>query len=96
VNIGTEAEKKFAKIGEYWDDAIVNKFIELLHKYKGFFPTNLLDLKGIIGDLGIMKITLKLDTKPIKQRPYHLNTKYKEKVHLELDKILEECIIEPI
>ena len=41
-----------------------------------------------------MKITLKLDVKPIKQRLYRLNPKYKEKVHLELDKMLAEGIIE--
>jgi len=53
-----------------------------------------MDLKGIIGDLGMMKITLKTNVKPVKQRPYHLNLKYKEKVLLELDKMLEAGIIE--
>jgi len=43
-----------------------------------------------------MKITLKLDVKPIKERPYHLNPEYKEKVCLELDKILAAGIIETI
>lgn len=33
VNNGTEAEPKFPKIGDYWDDAIVDKFVELLCKY---------------------------------------------------------------
>jgi len=28
--------------------------------------------------------------------PYHLNSKYKEKVRLELDKMLEAGIIEPV
>ncbi len=42
----------------------------------------------------MMKITLKPDMKPIKQRPYHLNLKYKEKVCLELDKMLMAGIIE--
>lgn len=42
----------------------------------------------------MMKITLKPDAKPIKQRPYCLNPKYKEKVRLELDKMLEAGIIE--
>lgn len=41
-----------------------------------------------------MKITLKLNPKPIKQRSYHLIPKYKQKVRLELDKILEASIIE--
>lgn len=43
-----------------------------------------------------LKITVKLDAKLIKQRPYHLNLKYKERVYLELDKILVASIIDPI
>ena len=54
------------------------------------------ELKGIIRDLGVMKMMLKPDAKPIKQRPYHLNLKYKEKVHLELDKMLAIGIIKPV
>jgi len=96
VNIGTEVEPKFVKIGDYWDDATVDKVVELLCEYQDIFPTKFSNLKGIIGDLGMMKITLKLDMKPIKQRPYRLNPKYKEKVCLELDKMLEAGIIEPM
>ena len=40
------------------------------------------------------KIPLKLDAKPIKQRPYRLNPKYKQKVGMELDKMLAAGIIE--
>eukprot|EP00253_Pinus_taeda_P005407 PITA_05407 len=53
-------------------------------------------LIGIIGNLGVMKITLKPDVKPIKQRPYCHNPKYKEKVYLELDKMLAAGILEPM
>ena len=53
-------------------------------------------MKGIIGDLGVMKITLKPNVKPVKQRPYRLNSKYKEKVCEELDKMLAARIIEPV
>ena len=94
VNIGTKAEPKFAKIGDYWDDAIVEEVAELLHEYQDLFPTKFSNLKGIICDLGVMNITLKLDVKPIKKRPYHLNPKYKEKVRSELEKMLEAGIIE--
>lgn len=80
VNIGTEAKPKFAKIGDYWDDTTLDKFVELLHEYQDLFPTRFSYLKGIIGNLDIMKITLKLDVKPIKKRLYRLNAKYKEKV----------------
>eukprot|EP00253_Pinus_taeda_P004038 PITA_04038 len=43
-----------------------------------------------------MKINLKPDVKPVKQRPYRLNPKDKEKVCLELDKMLATSIIEPV
>jgi len=35
---------------------------------------NFLDLKGIIGELGVINITLKPDVKPVKKRHYHLNS----------------------
>ena len=43
-----------------------------------------------------MGIPLKPDVKPIKQRPYKLNPKYKDKVKVELDKMVVVGIIEPI
>jgi len=91
-----EVEPKFANIGDHWDETTVDKVAQLRREYYDLFPTKFTDLKGIIGDLGVMKITLKPDVKPVKQRPYHLNTKYKEKVQLELDKMLMAGIIEPI
>ena len=96
VNIGTEEEPKFAKIGDYQNDMMVNKVTEFLREYQDLFPTKFMDLKGIIGDLGATNITLKPDEKLVKQRPYRLNLKYKEKVHLELDKMLMAGIIEPV
>ena len=81
-------------IGDYWDDAMVDKVAELLHEYQDFFPTKFMDLKGIIGDLGVMKITLIPNVEPVKKRPYRLNLKYKEKVRLERDNMLMIGIIE--
>lgn len=60
------------------------------------FPTTFEDVKGILGDLGVMRIPLKEGEKPVKQRPYRLNRKYKEKVWKELDKMLAVGIIELI
>jgi hypothetical protein len=51
-------------------------------------------MKGIKGPMGEMKISLKPDARLVKQRPYRLNNKYKEKVKIELDRMLEEGIIE--
>ena len=75
---------------------MVDKLTEFLCEYQDLFPTNFTDLKGIIGDLGVIKITLKADAKPVKQRSYHLNPKYKEKVRLELDMMLTVGIIKPV
>jgi hypothetical protein len=58
------------------------------------FPTKFEDMKCILGDLGVMRIPLKEGTKLVKQHPYRLNPKYKEKVRKELDKMLAAGIIE--
>eukprot|EP00253_Pinus_taeda_P021954 PITA_21954 len=96
VNIGTEAKPKFVNIGDYSDDTTVDKVAELLREYQDLFPMNFSDLKGIIGDLGVMKITLKPKAKTVKKIFYRLNLKYKERVLLELDKMLVVGIIEPV
>jgi hypothetical protein len=53
-------------------------------------------MKGIVGELGEMRIPLKPDAKPVKQRPYRLNPVYKKKVKEEIDRMLEAGIIEPV
>ena len=65
VNISTEVEPKFMKIGDYQDDTTVDKVAELLREYQDLFPTKFTNLKGIIGDPGVMKITLNPDMKPV-------------------------------
>ena len=60
------------------------------------FPTKLSEMKGIVEDLRDMKIPLKDNTKLMKQQPCRLNLQYKEKVKIELDRMLDACIIEPI
>ena len=51
-------------------------------------------MKGIVKDLGVMRILLKEDARPVKQRPYRLNPCYKEKVKDEIDKMLAAGIID--
>ena len=46
--------------------------------------------------MGEMKILLKTDAIPVKQCPYKLNLRYKEKVKAELDRMFEVGIIEPV
>jgi hypothetical protein len=51
-------------------------------------------MKDIKGPMGEMRIPLKPYVKPVKKRPYRLNLKYKEKVKIELDRMLEAGISE--
>lgn len=83
-------------MGDYWDEYTVDNVVELLREYQDLFPMKFSNFKGIVRDLGVMNITLKPYAKPIKQRSYWLNPKYKEEVCLELDKMVEAGIIEPV
>jgi hypothetical protein len=96
VNIGIEETLKLANVRDYWDVASIEKITEIQHEYQDFFPTKFTDMKDIKGPMGEMKIPLKPDEKPVKQRPYKLNPKYKEKVKIELDRMLEAGIIEHV
>ena len=84
VNIGTEETPKITSIGNYWDDKTIGQVVDLLQEYQDLFPTKFEDMKGILGDLGVMRIPLKEGAKLVKQCPYRLNPKYKEKVRKEL------------
>ena len=59
INIGTETEPKFASIGDYWNDETVGQITDLLHDYPDLFPTKFTEMKGIVRDLGVMRILLK-------------------------------------
>jgi len=74
----------------------VCKLTDLLHEYQDLFPTKFIEMKGIVGDLGEMTIPLKPNAKPVRRRPYRLNPCYKEKVRLEIQKMLDTGIIEPV
>jgi hypothetical protein len=89
VNIGTVENPKMASIGDYWDEKTVESITELLREYNDLFPTTFTEMKGIAGELGEMKIPLRAEARPIRQRPYRLNPIYKQKVKAEIDRMLE-------
>ena len=60
-------------VGDYRDEETMVKITYLLHEFQDLFPTKFFEMNGILGDLGEMKIPLKPDAKPMKQRPYRLN-----------------------
>jgi hypothetical protein len=45
--------------------------------------------QGVVGEFGEMKIPLRLEARPVRQRPYRLNPIYKQKVKAEIDRMLE-------
>ena len=96
TSVSTETKPKFASIGDYWDDETVGHIVDLLHEYWDLFSTKFIEIKGIVRYLGVMRIPLKEDARPVKQRPYRLNPRYKEKVTDEIDKMLAAGIIEPV
>jgi hypothetical protein len=51
-------------------------------------------MKGIARELGEMKILLRAEERPIKQRPYRLNPIYKKKFKAEINRMLKVGIIE--
>jgi len=53
-------------LNDYWDTSTMDKVTELLRKYQDLFPTKIMELKGILGDLGVMRINLKSDMKQVK------------------------------
>ena len=78
-NIGSSQNPKFANIRYYWDDETIRKITDLLNEFQDLFPTKFSEMKRIVGDLGEMIILLKADAKPVKQRLYQFNPRYKEK-----------------
>jgi len=63
----------------------VEKIADLLHEYHDLFPNTFSKMKGIVGELGEMNISLQPGANLVRQRPYRLNMKYKEKVKAKLD-----------
>jgi hypothetical protein len=95
-NIRTTEHPKMASIGDYPDEKTIESITELLHEYSDLFPTTFTEMKGIARELGEMKISLRPEVRPIRQRTYRLNPIYKQKVKDDIDRMIEAGIIEPI
>jgi hypothetical protein len=64
-----------------------------LKEYGDLFPKGFIEMKGIDGSLGEMKIQMKFDTKPMRKIPYRMNPKYKETEKQEPSRMLEMGLI---
>jgi hypothetical protein len=85
-----------SSIGDYWDEQIVESITELLHGYSDAFPTIFTEMKGIAEDLGEMKIPLRPEARSIRQQAYRLSPIYKQKVKVEIDRMILADIIESV
>ena len=66
------------KIGDYWSEEQTTEIVYLLKEFQDVFTWDYKDLKGLVAEMGEMKIDTKLDAWPVKKRPYKLAHKYKE------------------
>ena len=96
VNISNDDQPKMARIGDYWDDDKMAEIVNLLKEFQDVFSQDYKELKGLVQEMGEMKIDIKLDARPIKKKPYKLAHKYKEIVKKEIDNMLAAWIIYPI
>jgi hypothetical protein len=80
-------------VGDYWDEQTSQEIQSLLWEYKDLFPKTFSELKGIKGVMGEINIELKPGFNLVRHSPYHLNSRVKEKVNKEIDKMLESDLI---
>jgi hypothetical protein len=66
-NIGIVENPKMAIIGDYWDEKTIEIIIELLCDYNDLFPRTFTEMKGIAGELGEMKILLRVEASSFRQ-----------------------------
>ena len=71
-------------------------YIKLLKEYSDVFTWTLLDLKGILPDLGKHHTDLIEGSVPVRQRQYRLNPKYSLMMKEEIDRLSEVGFIYPI
>ena len=72
----------------------MKKITDLLDEFQDQFSTKFHEVKGILGDLGEIKIPLNTDVEPVKKRLYRLNLRYKECGNAKIERMLGVGIIE--
>ena len=78
IDISNDDRPKLAKIGDYWNTQQTTEIVNLLREFQDVFARDYKDLKGLVQEMGEMKINTKPDVRPVKKRPYKLAHKYKE------------------
>jgi hypothetical protein len=95
-DISIDGRPKMARVGDYWSDKKTMEIVDLLKEYQDVFTHDYKYLKGLVQEMGEMKIELLPGAKPIKKRPYKLAHKYKPIIQKEIKAMLTANIIYPI
>ena len=77
IEISNDNRQKMARIGDYWSEEQTIEIVDLLREFQDVFAQDYKDLKGLVAEMGEMKIDIKPDAQPIKKKPYKLAHKYK-------------------
>jgi hypothetical protein len=65
--ISNDDRPKMVRIGDYWSDKKTTDIVNLLKEYQDVFGCDYKDLKGLVEEMGEMKIELIPREKPIKK-----------------------------
>lgn len=76
-DILNDDQPKISRLGNYLSYKQIAEFIDLLKEYQDISMHNYQYLKGLVKQMGEMKINLIPGENPIKKRPYKLAHKYK-------------------
>ena len=67
VDISNDDRPKLAKNGDYWNEHQTIEIINLPREFQDVFARDYKDLKGLVQEMGEMKIDTKPDFRPIKK-----------------------------
>ena len=68
VNLGTEEDKKEAKVGANLETSVRKRLIQLLHEYVQAFAWSYEDMLGLDADIVVHRLPTKEDCPPVKQK----------------------------
>ena len=69
VNIAKDGQPKMVRIDDYWSEQQTTEIVDFLKGYHDVFARDYKDLKGLVEEMGEMKIDLLPEATPVKKRP---------------------------
>ena len=85
VNLGTKDEPKFTYVNAWLDPISRSRIIKVLKEFKDCFAWDYSELPGLDRQLVEHKLPMKLDAKPIKQKPRRMEPDITSKIKEEVN-----------